>query len=198
MKTKYMVLGLAPALALAACGGHDDTTTTTTNTVDMTNAGLATGADEDNVADNALATAEVSPAQDFANKVGASDYFEVEAGKIAQDKSKNAKIKAFGAMIVKDHTASTDKLKAAAGGLNPAIVPNPVLDAQAEADLAALRNAKDEEFDALFKKQQIAAHEKALTLLQGYAATGDVDAFKTFATDVSKVVQAHLTEIKAS
>lgn len=192
---KHLILGLAPALALAACGSHDDNTAAT-NTIDMTNAGLATGADE--APDNALVANEAaSPAKDFANKVGASDYFEVEAGKIAQDKSKTAAIKEFAAMIVTDHTASTDKLKAAGAGLNPAIVPNPVLDAQAEADLAALRGAKDADFDALFKKQQIAAHEKALTLLQGYAATGDVDAFKTFATDASKVVQAHLTKVKS-
>jgi putative membrane protein len=199
MKTRTLTLGLAPALALAACGGHGDDAANT-DAADMTNAGLSTDTPPPgNEIDNVLATGEtVAPAQDFANKVGASDYFEIEAGKIAQDRTHDAKLKAFAAMIVADHTDSTEKLKAVSAGLDPEILPNPALDAQAEADLAALRDAKDEAFDALFKTQQIAAHERALTVLQGYASTGDVDVFKTFATEASKVVQAHLTEIRGS
>jgi predicted outer membrane protein/CBS domain-containing protein len=192
MKT-YLILGLAPALALAACGGNETTTTNTTTTDKVS--GMDMPADA-NMADNtAMADATLSPGQKFANTVGASDYYEIEAGKLAQDKAHDQKFKDFGKMMVEHHTASTDKLKAAGAKASPAITPNPALSVEQEANLAALRNADDAAFDALYKTQQVAAHEKALAAVKDYAATGDVAELKTFAKDAEKVVQAHLTKI---
>jgi putative membrane protein len=196
-------LGLAPMLALSACGGHTDNTSTAANTADMTNAGLATdtmapGTDAANATGNAaMADAAMSPAQKFANDVGASDHYEIEAGKLAQDHAQNKALKDFGGMMVQHHTMSTEKLKAAGAKANPAITPAPVLNAEQEAMLAALQNAKDADFDALYKKQQIAAHEKALATVQAYAASGDVPELKAFAKDAQKLVQSHLTKIKS-
>lgn len=192
MKT-YMILGLAPALALAACGGNETTTTNTGMADNMSGMDMS-GV---NVADNAaMADAMVSPAQKFANDVGASDWYEIEAGKLAQEKAHDQKFKDFGKMMVEHHTASTDKLKAAGAKASPAIVPSAALNAEQEANLAALRNADGAAFDAAYKSQQIAAHEKALAGVKDYAATGEVAALKAFATDAEKVVQAHLTRIK--
>jgi putative membrane protein len=196
-------LGLAPMLALSACGGGADNATTTTNTADMTNAGLATdtmssGNEADNAMGNAaMADAAMSPGQKFANDVGASDHFEIEAGKLAQDHAQNKALKDFGAMMVQHHTQSTEKLKAAGAKANPAITPAPVLNAEQETMLAALRDAKDADFDALYKKQQVAAHEKALAAVKAYAASGDVPELKAFAKDAEKLVQSHLTKIKS-
>lgn len=197
MKTHHLILGLAPALALAACGGNE--TATNTATVDnMT--GMAMPGDAgltDNVAENAaIADAALSPAQKFANDVGASDYYEVEAGKLAQEKAQAQGLKDFGKLMVEHHTASTDKLKAAGGKASPAITPNPALTAEQEANLAALRAADGAAFDAAYKTQQVAAHEKALAAVKDYAATGDVPELKKFASDAEKIVQAHLTKIK--
>lgn len=195
MKTHYLILGLAPALALAACGGNDTKTTNTAMADNMT--GMDMSADT-NAAENAqMADAMLSPAQKFANTVGASDWYEVEAGKLAQDKAHDQKFKDFGKMMVEHHTASTDKLKAAGAKASPAIVPNAALSVEQEANLEALRQADDAAFDALYKTQQVAAHEKALAAVKDYAATGDVAALKAFANDAEKVVQAHLTKIKS-
>ncbi len=197
MKKHLLILGLAPVLALAACGGE-----TATNTADgmsdmnmegMNTAGMDTYNDAamtDNMA------AEASPAQRFANDVGASDYYEVEAGRIAQEKAQSQGLKDFGRMMVEQHTQSTEKLKAAGARANPAIVPNPTLTGEQEANLAALRAAEGAAFDQAYKTQQIAAHEKALALVQGYAATGDIAELKTFATEAEKLIQGHLTQIR--
>lgn len=194
MKTHHLILGLAPALALAACGGNE-TTTTNATTVDNISA-MDVPADA-NMADNmAMADAALSPAQKFANDVGASDHYEIEAGKLAQEKAQAQGLKDFGKMMVEHHTASTDKLKAAGAKASPAITPDPALTAEQEANLSALRAADGAAFDAAYKTQQIAAHEKALTLVKDYAATGDVPELKKFAGDAEKIVQAHLTKIK--
>lgn len=194
MKTHHLILGLAPALALAACGGNE--TTTTTNTTDNISA-MDVPADA-NMADNmAMADAALSPAQKFANDVGASDYYEIEAGKLAQEKAQAKGLKDFGKLMVEHHTASTDKLKAAGAKASPAITPNPALTAGQEANLAALRAADGAAFDAAYKTQQVAAHEKALAAVKAYAATGDVPELKKFASDAEKIVEAHLKKIRS-
>lgn len=194
MKTHHLILGLAPALALAACGGNE---TTTTNTITDNISAMDVPADA-NMADNmAMADAALSPAQKFANQVGASDYYEIEAGKLAQEKAQAKGLKDFGKLMVEHHTASTDKLKAAGAKASPAITPNPALNAEQEANLAALRAADGAAFDAAYKTQQVAAHEKALAAVKAYAATGDVPELKKFASDAEKIVEAHLKKIRS-
>jgi putative membrane protein len=195
MKKHHLILGLAPALALAACGGNETTnTSTTTTTVDNT---TELPADANVATDNVVAAdAAASPAQKFANDVGASDYYEIEAGKLAQDKAQAQGLKDFGKLMVEHHTASTDKLKAAGAKASPAIAPSPALTVEQEANLEALRKAEGAAFDTAYKTQQVAAHEKALTLVKGYAADGDVPELKKFAGEAEKIVQAHLTKIK--
>ncbi len=197
---KILTLGLLPALALAACnGGTTETGTANTTDAGMTNSALATDTMKPgNEADNALMTGEAAtPSQKFANDVGASDFFEIQSGKMAQEKAQSQALKDFGGMIVQHHTESTQKLTAAGAKAEPAIVPNPALNAEQEANLAALEKAEGAAFDTLFKQQQTVAHEKALTLLKGYESSGDVAPLKTFATDAQKVVQDHLTKIKS-
>lgn len=196
MKKLHLVLGFTSALALSACGGSE-TTTTTTNTVVTDNYTGMDAPTDANMADNTLMTDEAAtPGQKFANEVGASDYYEVEAGKLAQDKAQEQKFKDFGKMMVEHHNASTEKLKAAAAKASPAIAPNPALTAEQETNLAALRSAEGAAFDALYKTQQVAAHEKALATVKAYAASGDVAELKTFAGEAVKVVESHLAKIK--
>ena len=194
MKKHMLILGLAPVLALGACGGGADNTADT----NVTNTDVALTTDNALApADNAMLTDEAAtPSQKFANDVGASDFYEIQAGQLAQERASAQGVKDFGAMLVKDHTTSTEKLKAAGGKADPAIVPNPVLNADQEASLAALRAAEGAAFDAAFKTQQIAAHEKALAILKGYAASGDVPELKAFAAEAQKVVETHLAELK--
>lgn len=196
MKTHHLILGLAPVLALAACGGNETANTATADNV----AGMEMPGDlnlADNAAENATAPEAVSPAQKFANEVGASDYYEIEAGKLAQEKGQAQAVKDFGKMMVAQHSASTEKLKAAGAKASPAITPDPVLNAEQQANLAALRAADGAAFDAAYKAQQIAAHQKALAAVKEYAATGGVAELKAFAREVEKVVQAHLTKVES-
>ena len=63
--------------------------------------------------------------------------------------------------------------------------------------LDALKAVKGADFDKLYISQQIPAHEAALQLMQGYAATGDNEAVKGFATKTAPVIQHHLDAAKA-
>jgi len=172
-----LIIGLAGALALAACSQSDDADTTAEDT-----------------AVTAPATPAAPAPQDFVNTVAASDMFEIEAAKLAQAQGTSDKIKAFAAMMIKDHTDSSAKLKEAVAGLSGVSVA-PALTPKQQMDLDTLKDAGDQ-FDALYAQRQVAAHNDALTLLQGYADGGTEEALKTFAAGVVPVVQHHLDEAK--
>ena len=139
-----------------------------------------------NTADPALPT----DAAGFATAIAASDLFEIESGKLAQQKGGSEAVKAFGKQLETDHSKSTADLKAAAAQSNVPVAP--ALDAEKQSMLDQLKAASGAEFDRLFVEQQKTAHQKALSTLQGYAAGGDNDALKAFATKAATIVQGHL------
>src|SRR4051812_29873897 len=52
-----------------------------------------------------------STTKGFVTAAATSDMYEVEAGKIAQERGQSAGVKDFGAQMVKAHTGTTEKLK---------------------------------------------------------------------------------------
>src|SRR5579862_4462463 len=55
--------------------------------------------------------ADKSPDESFYKKAAAGGISEVEQGKLAQDKGKDPAVKAFGAMMIKDHSAANQRLE---------------------------------------------------------------------------------------
>ncbi|MBY8823486.1 DUF4142 domain-containing protein [Sphingomonas colocasiae] len=172
-------------LALAACGPKDDATTANLQNVASAEIPGAQGAPA------------LSPGQDFANKAAASDAFEIAISKLAADKAQSAAIKTFARKMIDAHTQSTAKLKTAAATATPPIIPDPVLTADQQAKLADLQSKSGAAFDAAFAAEQVSAHEAALDVLRGYAANGDVATLKTFATETTPIVTAHLNMAKS-
>lgn len=185
MKLKF-TLAASAALALAACGSSEDTP--------VPEATEPTGALAEA---DAAATASEAPlptdAQGFVAAASASDLYEVQAGKLAQANGTSQAVKDFGKMMEDDHTKSSADLKAAAA--KASVTVNPQLTEKQLADLEALRNA-GADFDSVYKTQQLAAHQQALSLLQGYASSGDQDALKDFAGKTAPVVQKHLEHVQ--
>ena len=175
-----LALASAAALALAACG-DSDTTDETVAEATATETALPTD----------VPTPDTSSPQGFVDTMAASDMFEVEAGKLAQQMGKSQAVKDFGAMMVKDHTTSSDKLKAAVGEAGNGLAVAPKLTPVQQGNLDQLRGA-GESFDAMYAQQQVDAHETALGVLQAQAQSGTVAQLKAFAADTAKVVQGHL------
>lgn len=192
---KAALITMVSALALVGCGAPNQTN----NSAMMDNAAdpLATDMAMDNgVMDNAVAndamTVAPMTAQQFANTAAASDAYEIASSKLATEKAQAAELKSFAQQMVKDHTASTAKLKSAAGSIKP----DPTMNPEQQANIDALEAASGAAFDTAYRTQQLAAHQKALTALQGYAASGDNEALKTFASETAPIVQGHLTMLQ--
>lgn len=187
---KLLILGLSSAFALGACGGAGTNST-------LNDAGMASPLPIDNEDMNvSRPSAATASGMGFSGMVAAGDAYEVAAGKLAQQKATSQALKDFGGMMVAAHAESTVKLKAAGAKAVPAITVNPALTVEQEADIATLRDATGADFDAAYKAQQIAAHEKALSMMKDYAMLGEVPELKAFADEASKVVQMHLDKIR--
>lgn len=192
---------LAPSAAIllallgSACGGSDANSAVSTdvNLADdaALNAVLGSAAESD----NAAATVNPTDAAGFVAAVAANDLFEIESGRLAEEKASSAEIKAFGARLASDHERSTAQLKAAAAEGEPAVTVSPVLGAEHQAMLDELKAARGADFDRLFIDQQTRAHSKAVDVLQTYGSGGDEDALRKFADNAAKVVQAHLSHV---
>lgn len=191
---KTVTFGTAAMLgfALAACGQADrnESSATDLNAVATNDTGTM-----DNMATTDTAMAPATAAE-FAAAAAASDLFEIESSRMAQSQAASAEVKDFAAMLVQDHSKSTAELKTIASKDNITLSP-PTLRPDMQSKIDALKSAKGEAFDTLYLSQQVPAHEEALKLHQGYAASGDNASLKAFASKTSTVVSKHLDEARA-
>lgn len=183
MKIQLAFVSVA-ALALAACGS-DDTADETVAEATATDTALPTDA----------ATPDTTSPQGFVDTMAASDMFEIEAGRLAQEMGESQAIKDFGAMMVRDHTASSDKLKAAVAEAGNGLTVNPTMTRVQQGLLEQLRTG-GENFDAMYAQQQADAHETALGVLQTQAQSGTVAQLKAFAAETAAVVEGHLEQAR--
>ncbi len=185
------------ALAVAGCGPKaektaDDAAATAGNAID-TGAAIAANT----VDDIKAAVAPTPTGQEFINTAARSDAFEIAAAKLAATNAAAPDVKTFAAEMIKAHTASTAKIKAAASAASPALTPDPVLTGDQSEKLADLGKLKGAAFDEAYVDGQVDAHEDALSLMQGYAKDGEVATLKTAAGEIAPVVAKHLEMVRA-
>ncbi len=190
-RTLMFAAAAAAALSLAACQKAKDTTADVGQSEPVNAAQDAVGAA---VGATSAATLGSHDTGAFVSNAGQSDMYEVQAGQMAQTRGRSADVKAFGKMMVTEHTAMMNQMKpliTAAGQTPPA-----GLDERRQGLLDNLRAASDADFDKVYLDQQEAAHNEALTLMKGYADNGDDAGLKAAATKAAPKVQAHLDRVK--
>lgn len=132
----------------------------------------------------------------FVPRAQISDQFEVEAGKIAVQRAQKTEVRQFGQMMVTDHTKASSNFAMAVqkSGLKPTAAG---LDTDHLNMLEQLRTASTSAFDRAYVTMQIQAHEKALSLHQGYAQGGDKAPLKAAAAEMVPIIQHHLQELRS-
>ena len=199
-RTLLLCAAAAAALSLAACNknqaSNQTPATADTNAVSNTSS-LGQAEPVNHAQDTAgAAVGSTSAATLGAHDTGAfvsgaaqGDMYEIQAGQIAEQKSKNAEVKAFAKKMITDHTALTNEMKPlvkAAGQTPPAD-----LDQRRKGFLDNLKAANAGDFDKTYMDQQVAAHDEALTLMQGYAKDGSDAGLKAAAGKAVPKVQMH-------
>lgn len=185
-RTLMLAAAGAAALSLAACQGQEDVgQTEPVNEVQDATA-AAVGA-------TSAATVGQMSTEAFVSNATETDMYEIEAGKIAQQKGQSADVKSFGQMMVNDHTAMLNEMKPIV--TQAGFTPPAELDERRKGMLDNLRAANGAEFDRVYLDQQEAAHEEALTLMRGYAENGDNAALKQVAAKAAPKIEAHLQRV---
>ncbi|TFI58823.1 DUF4142 domain-containing protein [Sphingomonas parva] len=190
---RLTILFASTALTLAACSGGGGANESAEASDSLATDNMATG---EPATGNTAATTEAGTAADYVATAAASDMFEIESARLAQQKAQDAEVKAFAGMLVTDHEKSTAELKTAAAQVQPPVPVLSAMTAEQQGNVQALQAASGADFDKLFLSQQIPAHETALALVQGYAASGDAAPLKQHASTVAAPIQRHLDQAK--
>jgi putative membrane protein len=132
----------------------------------------------------------------FVRQAAIGDLFEVQAGEIALERARDAKVKAFARMMVDDHTRLSTQLKQTLQQPNRGVPVPARLDPPHEQKLAELRKAAPADFDRLYLAMQVQAHEEALALHRGYAADGDQPELRSLAETAKSIVEEHLRRVR--
>ncbi|MDZ4372835.1 MAG: DUF4142 domain-containing protein [Phenylobacterium sp.] len=195
MKRAVLVFtAVSAALALAACQRTDAQPTADAGTG---NDAVNAVQDATSAAVGTVAATTVGPmtTESFATNAAISDMYEIQAGRIAQEKGRAAGVREFGQMMVTDHTNLSETLKpliTAAG-----VTPPTGLDERRKGLIDNLNAAAPAEFDAVYLGQQEAAHNEALMLMENYAERGDNAPLKAAAAKAAPRIRTHLQKVEA-
>jgi len=142
-----------------------------------------------------IAVAADNPDAKFYKAAAEGGIAEVEAGKLAQNKSSDSSVQDFGAMMVTDHSAANDKLKALAASKDlklPTSSSVTQMATKAKLDVLLWKI-----FDSAYVKAMIKDHEAAVAMFKREIAQGQDPDAKAFATATLPTLQAHLKKIRS-
>ena len=131
---------------------------------------------------------------DFVKRVAMSDMYEVETGKIASEKGQSDAVKQFGLRMAEAHSKTTEELKGIVQAEKLTVELPTKLDKKHQRKLDKLNNAKPEDFDRMYGRQQVKAHKTAVALFDDYAEDGDNAALKQFAANTLPTIKQHSEE----
>lgn len=183
MKKNLLAAGLiCSAVYLVACGNNDDSatttdTSTTTVTTDTTNMGSA----------NMIAVGDTD--RQFIMEAASGGMMEVEAGRLAEQSAQNARVKAFGAMMVRDHSAANSELMALASARNITL-PDSMMEKH-KSHIEKLRTATGRAFDKEYMSMMVMDHNEDVNKFQVAANNAQDTAVRGFANRTLPVLRMH-------
>ena len=131
----------------------------------------------------------------FAVNAANGGLLEVAMGQMALSKSQNPRIKAFGSMLVTDHTKANNELKALAANKNIAIPAS--LGEEEQKHVGSMKEKAGKDFDKDFMSMMVDDHKKDISEFEHAAdKASDID-LKSFASSTLPTLRMHLDSAKA-
>ena len=120
------------------------------------------------------------------------NQFELAAAKLAQARAADPDVKDYAKLMIADHTAIDDDLKATVWQANLDVpMPSKLDDKHAEM-LRDLSTASAGDFDRRYMQQQILVQDEAVRVHTFYGDSGDNRLLREFANETGPKVEAHL------
>lgn len=182
---KILLLAAAAFVGVAACSPPANQTTTTDSTTVTEPSAMPT---------TPMLTPEEAAQQTnrFAVAAATGDMLEIETSKLAQTKSRNADVKTFAAMLIRDHTATSAELKTWAG--SSGVTLPAAADDGTKALIDNIRTADATGFDDKYLDTVIDAHESAISAFETYARDGQDSSLKAWTATTLPKLRAHLEQ----
>lgn len=184
--TRLLLAASASALLLAACGENDQ------NPVDAVQDAASVP-----VGQTSAATLGANTVDAYVSNAAEGDMYEIQAAEIALERSQNPQVRELATTIRTDHTQASEAMK----GIVPQAAPNvqipTELDERRQGLLDNLRSASAEAFDQVYIDQQVAAHQEAVTLHEGFSDNADAPQLAEHARMVLPKIRMHLERAQA-
>lgn len=144
--------------------------------------------------DAAQMQAAMTDAASFAERAASSNLFEIQSSQLALQLSENEHVRAFANRMIEDHTAAGDRMRQAAQADGVEVPESLMVDHRSQLrNLAELPN----NFDQAYLAAQVAAHNEAVSLFEGYAQGGEEGSLRSFAAETAPKLREHLREVTA-
>jgi putative membrane protein len=144
-----------------------------------------------------VSAAQAPTTENFVNTVAISDMFEIQSGQLASEKAENSDVQSFGRQMTEDHTETSEDLKELIKDENIKVELPSKLDDEHQAKLKKLKGLSGIKFDKEYVRMQIDAHQKAVALFESYAAAGENDDLRQWASDTVPALKKHLKEAQS-
>lgn len=125
---------------------------------------------------------------EFLVEAAGSNLYEIEAGKTAEGMAKSGDLRSFGRMLVKDHEAANEKLKALAKNKSMAIPTAVPKDKQDKLDHLVASENFDQDF---VKEVGLQDHAADIALFEKFSQQAQDKDIRAFATDALPKLKAH-------
>jgi putative membrane protein len=132
---------------------------------------------------------------EFLVEAASGGLMEVQAGELASTKAQSARVKAFGAMMVRDHGKANDELKALASSKNITIPSTPGEDHQKHINELNQKSGKD--FDNAYMSMMVDDHKNDVDKFENASNNAKDAAVKAFAAKTLPVLRVHLDSARA-
>jgi len=183
----YCAIG-ALAFACFSCGnGSPDSTQAAkdSNAVKMDSTGTA-----DSATARAIPSTVSKADQDFAVNTANAGMTEIQAGQLAEQQGMSKDVKEYGAMMVKDHTAAADKLKAIAASKN--ITLPAAISPEMQKNIDGLQKETGSKFDKDYMSMMVSDHKKVISAFEDESKNGSDADIRAFADSTIHTLQKHL------
>ncbi|HET6252622.1 MAG TPA: DUF4142 domain-containing protein [Puia sp.] len=128
--------------------------------------------------------------QDFAVNTAIAGMTEIQAGQLAEQKGAAKDVKDYGRMMVRDHTAAADKLKAIATQKN--ITLPTTLTPDKQKDLDNLQQESGKKFDKDYLSMMVSDHKKVISAFENESKNGSDADIRAFADSTLHTLRMHL------
>ena len=179
--TRLLFAASAAALLVAACNDQGDS-----DAVNAAQDAASVPVGQASAAMNAQST------EGYVTAAAMGDMYEIEAAKVALERSTNAEVKALATMIRDDHMAASEKMNGLVPQAAPGATLPTALDERHQGMVDNLKGASADMFDGVYLDQQIAAHNEAVALHRGFQDNTDAPTLAAHAREVLPKIEAHL------